>query len=79
MVGWSRTTVLGAAVVFSETADTDGFAEVYVASYGGGAGVEPVFNKLVGSESSQAGRGGNSGWVMVCGRIGNGQGRCTSR
>ena len=41
MVTGSRTAVLGGAMDFSKTADPDGFAEVNVTSYGGGAGVEP--------------------------------------
>lgn len=42
MVHGSGSAVLGAAVDLGETADTDGFAEVDVAGYGGGADVEPV-------------------------------------
>lgn len=48
MVRGSRPAVLGAAVVFSETAYTDGFAKVNMASDGGGAGVEPIFGQLAG-------------------------------
>lgn len=41
VVGGSGAAVLGAAVDFAKAADTDGFAEVDVAGYGGGADVEP--------------------------------------
>lgn len=33
--------VFGGAVDFAQAADADGFAEVDVSGYGGGAGVEP--------------------------------------
>lgn len=41
VVGRCGTAVLGCAVDFAEAADTDGFAEVDVAGYRGGADVEP--------------------------------------
>ena len=42
MVRRARAPVLGRSVHFSHAAYADGFAEVDVSGYGGGAGVEPV-------------------------------------
>jgi hypothetical protein len=42
MVRWARATVAGGAVNFAKTSNTDGFAEVDVASDRGGADVEPI-------------------------------------
>ena len=50
MVTRPRPAVLRAAMRFPETAHANGFPEVDVSGYGGGAGVEPV---LVGIESSE--------------------------
>lgn len=42
MVARPRPAVLGRAVHLAQAADADGLAQVDVACYGGGAGVEPV-------------------------------------
>lgn len=42
VVGWAGTTVAGGSVDLAKTSDTDGFAEVDVASDGRGANVVPV-------------------------------------
>lgn len=57
VVGWGSAAVLGCAVDFAKAADTDGFAEVDVAGYGGGADVEPRW-LLEESLSGKAGEGG---------------------
>jgi len=62
MVRRPRPAVLGAAVHFAQTADADGFAEVDVAGYGGGARVEPGGEGLVGWKGGGGGRYQSIDW-----------------